>query len=667
MLLNGQKTNVHFCILAVTFVQFFCCTLNAQEHLKDSLEQRRRYYESQGNFQPNDTNYLKTLYLLARSYAYQNYDSVLSVGQRAIDLSLNYKFEQGVAGGYLALATGATLQGEFEKGMTYAKKSENLALAASSDSLELAALNVQCMNYLKRGDFPKGYMVGKTGAIKAKEYDISKMEFIFTINLATGFLLLKDTENALNYYEQGLKLLESTTDSIGLAQIKSNLSYLQNKKGNYTLAENYGIQAFDYLKKKGINAWAAFAIVNAGEACIKRNDITQAKHYLNLAEELLETIDDKQREVEKDLAYAEIYLLENDLGKSKAKAVLGEKNSKSINYYDGIIRASNLLYQINKKENNNDLALTYLETATRISDSIKVEASKTQLLVLEAQTEFEQQQRRLELTSQNKLKKQKLITTVSVLSLIVLIAILLLIRRNIQIQKKANARLKEISRTKDQVFSIVGHDLKAPIGTLQELLSLYQSDKLSTEQFLKIAPKLKSNVDHSAFTLNNLLFWAQQQLNGIKSRPESVTLKTAGNNVVALHQEQIDKKNIAIECKIPTDAKVVIDPEHLNIILRNIISNAIKYTHENGKIIFSYHQGNQPSLTVCDDGVGMSIATIEKIINGRPISKPGTSKEKGTGIGLNICKELLKLNHGNLKINSTLGKGTCIEIIFSSP
>ena len=284
--------------------------------------------------------------------------------------------------------------------------------------------------------------------------------------------------------------------------------------------------------------------------------------------------------------------------------------------------------------------------------------------MLEAKSDFEKKQKLIESENKKQLERQRAVTYSSIILLVSLSIILFLIRRNINIQKKANKELVKINALKDQVFSIIGHDLKAPINTLQELLDLYKNKAITAEQISEITPRLKNNVDHSAFTLNNLLFWAQNQMSGISVAPQNVNIKRTTAEIVSLYKERINKKNITIDMNVSNDIVVSIDPEHLKIVLRNIVLNAIKYSEIGGQIIFKSREEKQRVVfSICDNGIGMTQEIIDTITKGgTPNSRPGTLNEKGTGLGLNICNDLIMANNGYLTIESQPNQGSCFHI-----
>ncbi|NNC34490.1 MAG: hypothetical protein HKO09_06415, partial [Croceitalea sp.] len=198
----------------------------------------------------------------------------------------------------------------------------------------------------------------------------------------------------------------------------------------------------------------------------------------------------------------------------------------------------------------------------------------------------------------------------------------------------------------------------------QELLQLYEAKAISAMEIANITPRLKANVDQSAYTLNNLIFWANSQMKGIRARPKEINLSTAVSKCIKLFAEQLDRKNIHLQLDIEKNCTCKFDPDQMNIILRNLIYNAIKYSNTEGSIKINCVQNNADLiLSICDDGIGMNQNQIDNILNAVEVqSTPGTYQEKGTGIGLSITMELIKLNDAYMTIESEENKGSCFNL-----
>jgi signal transduction histidine kinase len=233
-----------------------------------------------------------------------------------------------------------------------------------------------------------------------------------------------------------------------------------------------------------------------------------------------------------------------------------------------------------------------------------------------------------------------------------------------QVEQK-NKELEKLNDTKQKLFSIIAHDLRSPIGQLKNSLDLVSKQHLSPEDFQQISSKLSSEVDHLHSTLDNLLRWSMSQLQGIQAMPAKTALKEVIEKQAVLFKQSLELKNISFSQE-NVDLFVFADPDHLMLIIRNLVSNSIKYSYENGTIMIrSYPKDDCIIIEVADNGMGMNEKVQASVFsNGNMVSHAGTSNEKGTGLGLKLCKEFIERNNGLLWMESTERKGTTFYILL---
>ena len=224
-----------------------------------------------------------------------------------------------------------------------------------------------------------------------------------------------------------------------------------------------------------------------------------------------------------------------------------------------------------------------------------------------------------------------------------------------------------INETKDKLFSIIAHDLRGPIGAFQGLLKLFKDGDIGQKEFLGFIPKLGADLDHISFTLNNLLSWGQSQMNGSVTKPSMISLDCLVSDNINLLSEIAAGKFIKIVSHLPENTIAWSDGDQIDIVIRNLISNALKFTPENGMITISAKERNNHwELSIRDTGVGMNKDTQDKIFSENSnITTYGTNNEKGTGLGLSLCKEMVEKNNGTIWAESVLRKGS--SFFFTLP
>jgi signal transduction histidine kinase len=223
-------------------------------------------------------------------------------------------------------------------------------------------------------------------------------------------------------------------------------------------------------------------------------------------------------------------------------------------------------------------------------------------------------------------------------------------------------RLRESNASKDKFFSIIAHDLRSPftalVGMSQYLAKgIDQLDPETAKEFLEGMHKSSKN----AFNLlENLLEWSRIQTGRLPMEPKMVDVSDILEDNLSLLQVNIEKKNIAVENHLNEHEEAWADENAVHTVLRNLLSNAIKFTPGEGSIsIFSQRLKDKVVITVKDSGVGMDQETLDNLfrIDQRNTTR-GTEKEKGTGLGLILCKEFVERNHGSLSVESKRGAGS---------
>ncbi len=250
--------------------------------------------------------------------------------------------------------------------------------------------------------------------------------------------------------------------------------------------------------------------------------------------------------------------------------------------------------------------------------------------------------------------------------LIMILALLFFKNEQVTYQKlieEKNNDLQKLNDTKEKLFSIISHDMRSPIGQLKSSLDLVKSEDISPESFRQISSKLSEEVSRLQNTLDNLLKWSISQLQGIKAAPEKVGLKAIMDDKLAIFEQLTQQKKIRMSLE-DVDRFVWVDPNHLRVVLRNLISNAIKYSYENGTIVIrSSTKDQMVVIEVIDTGMGMNEQLKQTIFQpDNIISSTGTANEKGTGIGLKLCKEFIKKNQGHIWAESSEKKGSTFFI-----
>jgi PAS domain S-box-containing protein len=242
-------------------------------------------------------------------------------------------------------------------------------------------------------------------------------------------------------------------------------------------------------------------------------------------------------------------------------------------------------------------------------------------------------------------------------------------RKTLEALSESEARLHKLNATKDKFFSIISHDLKSPFNSIvgfSDILAdqIRKRDYDNIEEYTEI---IHQSSKRAMDLLTNLIEWSRSQSGYMEFNPEYIEIGSLINEVFVLSKVVAMQKTILLTKEIPQHITAFIDKNMIASVLRNLISNAIKFTHPGGNIAIKAEK-NEGALiiSVTDNGVGISAKDLNMLFRiDESFSNPGTQNEKGTGLGLILCKEFVDKHHGKIWVESGLGKGSCF--IFTIP
>lgn len=223
--------------------------------------------------------------------------------------------------------------------------------------------------------------------------------------------------------------------------------------------------------------------------------------------------------------------------------------------------------------------------------------------------------------------------------------------------------LRNINRNNDRMLSILGHDLRSPVANLMGISSLAANTEISNSDFISMMHQINNQSVQVLELLDRTLSWAKLNFNTLQQNNSEIDFEAIIAKILEIHKASHESKNIDIQVQIEVGQVVVSDPELVTIVIRNIISNAIKFTANSGTIKIRYHD-NQ--LEITDSGIGMTPKMIEEILSNTNISRRGTNNEIGIGMGLQLVRSLTEKMNCQFSIESQPNIGTTIRLFFNT-
>ncbi|WP_421811788.1 tetratricopeptide repeat-containing sensor histidine kinase [Flagellimonas sp.] len=674
-LIANRKASLFSMVLCVFMFCVSFPVLSQSSNERDSLALKLQRLESTHRFNPKDTTHINLLTDLAFSYQYLDSDSLYSIANRALGYSRKINYAHGIIKGLNALGVYHYNKGNREKSMPMLKEALELANEVGDIDSELSLINTMAQNYSFEGNYAEALNLNLKGIDLARKIKDQQTLSVLNENIAGLYADQKDFKNALMFYDTVQKYNRRLNDEVVDAETQSNMASIYKDAKDFKNAMFNINRSINIFEKHKVYDWLAYAYQVKGDVYLDQEKYKWALYWYDQSDMLFKhQIEDDRIQIQLMNGMAKVYFgLEQD-SLSLVYAKKGLELSNKIKSLQGQIDCSETLYKVHKKNGDTPEALAYLETFKTLSDSLFMDKNKQSLSLLETKIQYQLEKEELIEANEEALAKQRNYIYFSVIVLLILTIITFVIRRSENIQKNLNKELKEksqavtqreaqlheINKTNTKLFSIIGHDLRGPIGGLQSILKMFTDGDITTKELVSFIPKLKTDVDNISFTLNNLLSWGLNQLNGVVTKPKRVSLSYLVNNNIKLLSEIAKSKSIKIINQLPENPRIWADNNQIDIVIRNLLSNAIKFTPENGLItIEAEEKGNMWQISVRDTGIGMT-AEMQRTIfkDSSNVTTYGTNNEKGTGLGLSLCKEMVQKNNGKIWVDSVPRKGT---------
>jgi len=449
-------------------------------------------------------------------------------------------------------------------------------------------------------------------------------------------------QKAIAAYDTSNMIAEEHGFVVDIARNKLNMGNLLVIENDFKAAEKYFLESLQLCEEINLDYGKMLNYNSLADLSLKNNTLQLAESYTKKAIEMAERFEDLQ-----------------------------------------LLRESNLrLSVIYEKRGLFEQALAYRKAYEAANDSIISRSNKN--LVLELQARYDNEKKELEnsaLKAENLLKEQaikvqKMVTLIISVAFVILALLLFFVFRVKSQLKNANLSLKELNqqisrqnavleetvKTKDKLFSIIGHDLRSPFNSMLGILQLMidNPDDFESEEQKLLLSQLYSKGNDTYTLVENLLQWAMSQEGQIAYKPALYTLFEIIEDEVSFLSSRADKKQIELNNQVTEDIMVWCDQNMIATVFRNVINNAIKYTPTKGLITVTTNvKSDYVFVTVSDSGIGMTAETIKRIQQDNMFhSEKGTENESGTGLGLKIVKEFLTVNKALFTITSNPGKGT---------
>ncbi|MBN1145332.1 MAG: tetratricopeptide repeat-containing sensor histidine kinase [Bacteroidales bacterium] len=521
----------------------------------------------------------------------------------------------------------------------------------------------------------------------AGEYE----KFGSSTGLATAYTYISQTYsmqgnhgNERLYLKRAIELFTRENDTLNLASAMHNLGYSCFITGQYDSAlvlfkktgEIY--QQLEYLTEYG------YTLGNSGMVYSRLSEYDLAENHLLKAIEMLQLQGDEYAVAEYMIEYASVLQQKGKMPEALSYARTGFQKASANSILELERDAAYRLAQLYRVSGRYDSACHFLSLYISTNDSIKNIENIQKMADLRTGFEVAKKQAEVDVLQKNRIIQ---LIVIGSLGLILMLAgwLIIMYYRNLERLRKLAAdlrerktllenqstELRELNRIKDKFFSVVSHDLRGPISSIGGISHMIRDSMEHNNKAL--LHEITDYIDQTVFSLTglleNLLNWAQSQQGRFPYNETEIDTKELVTEVVRLFSTIAVLKDIRINLKLHDNLCIVGDRNSMMMIIRNLVSNALKFTKANGMVSIATRLtgDGMAEIAVSDNGVGIPEDKLPWLFDFKENkSTYGTDKEKGVGLGLSLVHEFVKMNKGTIQVSSTVGKGTSFVMQFTS-
>ncbi len=603
----------------------------------------------------NETDTLQILQINQEAFKLYGNDAVEmeALGKKALDLSLQINYQRGIAASQNIIALANLSQGFYKLAAEYF----------------IEALKI----YDNLGDEESASTI--------------------LSNMGVVYYYLEDHKRSLEYHRRALETRMYMQDSQQIARSLNNLGIAERNLGNQSEALNYYLEALEYKSALGDSLGISSTLNNIGNVYLEQSKFTQALEYFSRSLEI-DQLNNRQLGVATSLInIGNVHIQMNNLNSASEYLENGISLAKKINARQTLELGYRRMSDLSTKQNQFKEALDWKDKWIELKDSLSsaeksraINDIETRYQTAKIRTENQLLLQKQQLQEAQLSKQQTLIIASVTIGILLLILVIVsfrgyrLKRKNLKLEQRKNeeisqknelisqqkVQLEEINEAKNRMFSILSHDLRAPVARLQSVLELANLNMISEEELKPLFKRMSKETNDVGELLSNVLEWVKSQMGGLSVRPQQLNLKNVAASVMDVYAPFAAGKGVEVFNKVDESQTVFADEDMLKLIFRNILANAIKFTSK-GTITFSSRkQGEMAKIEITDTGIGMSQSDIDKLFSSESFTKEGTAQEKGSGLGLMLVKEFVLKLGGTIDVKSVMGSGTTLQFTLPS-
>lgn len=627
----------------------------------------------------SDSVRVLVLQRLAEEWQYLDHAKATRYAQQALDLTERSNLKWGLPNAYKWLSILSSSSGDYTTARRYDKQRVQATLA-QKDSAQIAnAFNYLGNTFFDLGEYDEAYYYFMQSFKVSQAISDSLQLTIALHNVGTVFKELHQFDVALTHLEQSRKISQLIRDYDGEAYSLDEIGGLQIMTGQFQQAETNLQKALALSRQRNLKDLEPRTLQKLAKLYFEKNALDKSIAYFDSTTRFHKRSSNRFGIAETSLGVGQVYIKQ---GKYKSAIALLEEtlaSAQTMNARTLEMDCFRELSSIYEMQGDYRKSLSYYKNYQTIQDSLYSQDMMTKLFKDQLRLETEIRDSEIAALSDansrrdSELKKQEFIRNILAVTVALTVILLFAVYRSGQRRKRINkllvdhqeemerrsAELEQLNQVKDKFFSIISHDLRSPMNSLSGILDLLSRKHVSPEEFTQLTGELRVQFNHTKTLINNLLDWTLLQMDKLKIQQEKIDLRTMVDENFKLLSSMHLKETHMVN-NIPAGTLALADPNMINLVLRNLVMNGIKFTETGGRIEVSVDaQGSEYIIAVNDNGVGIA-PDVQKILFEKTAgySTRGTANEKGTGLGLILAKEFVEKNGGKIWLQSEEGKGS---------
>jgi signal transduction histidine kinase len=626
-----------------------------------------------------DSTRTKALVALSGEYNYVDVAKSRALSEEAIALAENTNLPELKSIAYKSMGAVYRVSGDYSSSLRLDNMALESSLLSKDSSMIARAYNNVAHDYHDLGEYDESYYYFTQGYKFAKAAKDSFTMAVTIHNVGRVFKELGQHNRALDHLQISQKMSRQIKDKEGEPYSLNEIGDVLLRQGNFDSALTTLFASLIESRKLQLTGLLPKTMSNIAKTYMQKGDYDTSLKYYDTTYTLYSKNKDNYGIAEVELGRGVVYQKQQRHEDALSAVTKSLNLAQKLNARILEIQCFNQLSSLWEMKGDHKKSLEYFKRFKKLEDTLFSQDMQAKLLRDQIRFETESRDSQIAALSQQQsttegaLKRQEFVRNILVVVMaltgILLISVYrsgqrrrqinMLLLRHQQETEKRSEELERLNQVKDKFFSIISHDLRSPINALSGLLDLLDKGAVTTEELPKHIRELRIRFNHTRALLNNLLDWTLLQMDKLNLQKGKIDLKKLVDENIQLLSDTPGKV-IKLVNEVAPHSIGFADSNTINLVIRNLITNAIKFTNDKGEVrINAVPQENEWVVSVKDNGVGMPREVLQIIFDKTsPYTTRGTANEKGTGLGLILCKEFVEKNGGRIWVESAEDYGS---------